>query len=450
MVRVGREGGVLAPGVASVSIGATVLISLFALEYIAVAAAMPTVAEDLDGYRFYNLAFGATVASSLLGMVLGGWWCDRSGPRMVVQVGAGSFAVGLLLAGLAGNFTVFCLGRAVQGLGSGLANVALYVVIAQLVPDDTRPRVFTLLAAAWVLPGLLGPLLTGAVVAHLTWHWIFVGVTPFVGLAMLLLAPALARTRPGGGESRPPTSLLAWTVVAAGAVGVLNVLGGDRSPLAWAAWGLVLVVLVPAARQLLPAGTLRLRRGIPAVVAARGAVGGAVIAAEAYLPLMLHDEHGYGPARSGAILALASITWTLGSVVQGRLGPATDRYRLITAGIAWFTGLLAVLGGAVALGLPGWVAVLCYGLGIAGVGLAYPTTTLVTLRLSSEAQIGRHSSALQLAEALCGAGGLAVSGAVFGVLYPAHPRAAFVGTAVVATLVALLGVLAGARGRPNA
>lgn len=245
-----REDGVLAPGVASVSVGAAVLISLFALEYIAVAAAMPTVAEDLDGYRFYNLAFGATVATSLVGMVLGGWWCDRSGPRVVVLVGGGSFAAGLLLAGLAGNFGVFCLGRAVQGLGSGLANVALYVVIAQLVPDHVRPRVFSLLAAAWVLPGLVGPLLTGVVVERLTWHWIFYGVTPFVALAMLLISPPLARTRPAGGETGLPTSRLVWTLVAAGAVGILNVVGGDVSPAAWGAWVLLLAVVVaPPARS---------------------------------------------------------------------------------------------------------------------------------------------------------------------------------------------------------
>lgn len=142
------------------------------------------------------------------------------------------------------------------------------------------------------------------------------------------------------------------------------------------------------------------------------------------------------------------MTWTIGSAVQARLGPTADRYRLVPLGAAWFTGLLAVLTGSVALGLPGWVAVVCYGLGITGVGLAYPTTTLVTMRLSTEAEVGQNSSALQLAEALASAAGLAVSGAVFGVLYGTHARAAFVGTLVVATLGGLVAVIAGARGRP--
>ena len=46
---------IFAPGLRSASVGATALIALFALEYIAVAAAMPTVAAALDGYALYNL-----------------------------------------------------------------------------------------------------------------------------------------------------------------------------------------------------------------------------------------------------------------------------------------------------------------------------------------------------------------------------------------------------------
>jgi len=102
----------------------------------------------------------------------------------------------------------------------------------------------------------------------------------------------------------------------------------------------------------------------------------------------------------------------------------------------------------VAVGAPGWFAVACYGLAITGVGLAYPTTTLVTMRLSTEAEVGRNSSALQLAEALASAVGLACSGVVFGILYDTHPRAAFVGTLVVSCLAGGASVFAAVRARP--
>src|SRR5690606_41684533 len=53
--------------------------------------------------------------------------------------------------------------------------------------------------------------------------------------------------------------------------------------------------------HLLPAGTLTLARGLPSVIGVRAAMGGSFLAAEAYLPLMLRDEHGYSPAQAGAV-----------------------------------------------------------------------------------------------------------------------------------------------------
>jgi hypothetical protein len=94
--------------------------------------------------------------------------------------------------------------------------------------------------------------------------------------------------------------------------------------------------------------------------------------------------------------------------------------------------------------------VLVYGLATLGVGLAYPTTSLLTMRLSPSAEIGRNSSALQVGEALTGAAALAVTGVVFGLSYATEPHTAFVGTLLVAVSVGLLSVLSAARARPAA
>ncbi|MGH3612337.1 MAG: hypothetical protein ACRDRK_07015 [Pseudonocardia sp.] len=52
------------------------------------------------------------------------------------------------------------------------------------------------------------------------------------------------------------------------------------------------VALVPALRHLLPRGVFRARRGVPAVVAARGLLAGVFFTVNAYLPLMLNGTHG--------------------------------------------------------------------------------------------------------------------------------------------------------------
>ncbi|MFX0539316.1 MFS transporter [Ornithinimicrobium sp. Y1847] len=439
---------IFSPGLRSASIGAAALISLFALEYIAVGAAMPTIAEALNGYALYNMAFGATVAASIVGMMLAGWWSDRSGPRPVVLVGTLTFAFGLLIAGLAPTMQIFCVGRAFQGLGSGLASVALYVVIAQRVPDVSRPAVFSLLAAAWVVPGLVGPLLTGTMVQYLSWRWVFLGVAPLVAISLLVLLPALRGTRPGDGSGFLRPTTIGWAVVAAASVGLLNLSGESVEGREWAIGAVALVLLVLASWQLLPHGALRLARGLPSVVGVRAALGGSFIAAEAYLPLMLRDEHGYSPAQAGGILAAASVAWALGSFLQGRLGPTTDRYRVMVVGVVVYTVLMVVTALAVWGSWPGWSIIVLYAAATFGLGTAYPTTSLLTLRLSPEAEVGRNSSALQVGEALTSAFALAVTGVVFGLQYAVAPHSAFVSTLVVAAAVGAVSVLAAIRARP--
>ena len=440
---------IFSPGLRSASIGAAALISLFALEYVAVGAAMPTVASALDGYHLYNMAFGAMVAASVVGMIVGGWGCDRSGPKPVVVIGTLLFAAGLVLSGLSPTMEIFSVGRALQGLGSGLATVAIYVVIAQRIPDVRRPAVFSLLAAAWVVPGLAGPLVTGVLVEHLSWRWVFLGVAPLVVLSLGVLWRALAATRAAGDSPYLRPATIAWAVTAAVAVGLLNLAGEQVDGMEWVVGAVCVLLVLVASHQLLPRGTLHLGRGLPSVIGARSAMGAGFVAAEAYLPLMLRDEYGYSPARAGLVLAAASIFWALGSWVQGRLGEGVDRYRLMLLGTAVFALFMGVLGLALWGRWPGWTLIVVYALATTGIGIAYPTTTLLTMRLSPAAEIGRNTSALAVGEALASALALALTGVVFGMSYASAPHTAFVGTLAVAIAVSLLTVASAARSRPG-
>ncbi len=437
-----------APELRQIAIGSTALISLFAVEYIAVGTAMPTVARALDGLGLYALAFSATIAASVIGMILGGWWSDRSGPRAVLIVGAATFATGLLAAGLSPSMELFVTARGLQGLGSGMAIVAIYVVIAQGIPDELRPQMFSLLAAAWVVPGLLGPVLTGVVVEHVGWRWVFLGVAPLVLLSMAVLLPALGRTEPSEDAAHLGVSTIFWAVLAALSVGVLN-LGGEsisgRDVLIGLPFAIALGV---AAWRLLPPGTLTLGRGLPSVISARGAIGASFMATEAYLPLLLQDLHGYSPAQAGGALAVGAVTWAGGSWLQGRLGGSVDRARVMVVGcsvILLGTGLLFT---AVGLGWPGWTLLVIWGITQGGVGLAYPTTSLMTMRLSTAEELGRNSSSLQVSEALASAVALAAVGAVFTALYAGSMQAAFLAVAAASVLAGMAAVATSARSRP--
>jgi MFS family permease len=356
-----------------------------------------------------------------------------------------------VLAGLAPAMPLLAMGRAVQGLGSGLFSVALYVVVARVVPPALRPRMFAAFAAAWVLPAVVGPPLAGLLVETVGWRSVFLLAALLALPAALLVEPALrglgTPTEDGTSAStgRRKTRRVLWAVGAAtGAAGLHQAgqLGGVPALLL----GVVAVAAVAVSGpHLLPAGTLLARPGLPAVIGVRGLLSAAFFAAEAFLPLLLSRERGLSPTVSGLVLTVAAVTWSAGSWFQGR-DRAPSRTALLRAGTALVAlGVLAA-GATVVPAVPVAVAVIGWAAGGLGMGLAYPTLSVLTLELSAPSEQGTNSSALQIADALFAAVVLALTGALFAALVDAGTVAYLAGT-VVAGGLALVAVLIAGRAR---
>jgi MFS family permease len=174
------------------------------------------------------------------------------------------------------------------------------------------------------------------------------------------------------------------------------------------------VLLVLGLRRLLPAGTARIRRGLPAVVAARGLLASAFFGMDALLPLSLTQLHGYSPTAAGVPLTAGALGWAVASQVQGRL-PGVARVVLLRIGF----GLLAAgLAGTAVVAVPGaagWATYLTWAVSGLGMGLGMPSLSVLLLELSSEDRRGADSAALQIADVT----GSALSVGVVGVLVAA-------------------------------
>ncbi|MCW2697404.1 MAG: Major Facilitator Superfamily arabinose transporter, partial [Modestobacter sp.] len=243
------------------TIGLLLLVTLVAFESMAVATAMPTAVTDLDGLVWFGWPFTAFLVAQVVGMVVGGDVGDRQGARAGLLWGVGIFAVGLLACGLAADMALFVAGRAVQGFGGGLISVALYVVIGQAYDAGLRPRLFGAVAAAWVLPALIGPLVAGALTTSVGWRWVFLGLLPLVLAGLVLVLPALRQLAV---PADPPPARVArrwWAVLAGLGVGALQYAGQRLDLLAAVLAVAGLVALVAGLRPLLPPGTVRVRRG---------------------------------------------------------------------------------------------------------------------------------------------------------------------------------------------
>ena len=427
----------------AVTLGGVALVFVAAFESLAVATVMPTVAHDLDGERWYALAFAATVATSVVGMVCAGIWADQRGAARPLLASVALFTTGLLLAGLAPTMTVLVLGRVGQGLGAGGLTVALYVLVGQAYDEVDRPRMLGAYAAAWVVPGIVGPALAGTVTDLVGWRWVFLGLVGVSLLSALVLVPTLLALVhlptddvPAAGP-RPATRLLHATVLAVAVMVASLVAGGGT--------GGVLLGLASAAvalyavRPLLPAGTLRGARGLPAVIGVRGLASATFVSSEAFLPYLLQAQYDVAVWLSGIVLTVATIGWAAASHVQGRLGErVTDPGALRVGGALLALGMGAILL-VVVVQLPavlvgvGWIVT------AAGMGLLYPRVTSFVLARANAQDRGTASAAVALSDATGAALSLAVAGWLFTALGGSSELGAFV---AVLALGAAFGLLA--------
>ncbi|MBP0454330.1 MFS transporter [Kitasatospora sp. RG8] len=456
------SGGVLGARYRALTLGIVSVVLLLAFEATAVNTAMPVAARQLDGLGLYAFAFSGYFTTTLFALVVSGQWCDKRGPLQPLFSGIAVFGAGLVVAGAAPGMWVFVAGRAIQGLGGGLVIVALYVVVGRAYPERLRPAVFAAFSSAWVLPSIVGPVVSGAVTQHLGWRWVFLSVPVLILLPLAVMGPALRRSEreqpvlKGADFDRRRTRLAAMAALGAG---LLQYAGQrlDLVGLVPAAAGAAL--LLPAVLGLLPSGTLRAGRGLPTVILLRGVAAGAFFSAEAFIPLMMVTERGLSPTLAGLTLTSGGLSWALGSWLQGRPGAERFREAMIRGGFVLTA--VAIAGAALVLvpAMPAWVAAVAWGVGGIGMGLAVASVSVLMMSLSAPEDAGANSASLQVSDALGNVLLVGLAGVLFSALGGGSVAAAHEGTGgtgssgafavifLTMTGVALLGALVAGRVR---
>jgi MFS family permease len=412
---------IFSPKYLAVTVGFISAVLLIAFEAMAVGAAMPVAVAKLHGLPFYSLAFSAYLTTSLLGMVLAGQRADRHGPRLPILGGIGVFGVGLVTAGTATTMVQLVAGRAIQGLGGGLIIVALYVLIGRVFPEHLRGKAFSAMAACWVLPAAVGPVIAGVLTEDLSWRWIFLGIAVLIVIPIAMLARPLRElpwpepeplSEAEAARLRRIRVAAALTALGAGLLQLgsqeINLLGLVLAPLA-------LVLLVPSVPRLLPAGTLAARRGLPTVILMRGLLAGSYFGIEAFLPLMLEQHRGMSVTLAGLSMVSATIGWAFASWAINRpwVTSRISRAGLVRAGIA-VCGV-SLLGDVLAVGTntPLWTVAAAMLFAALGAGMAFPTISVLTLELSEPAEQGANSASLQVADGLTSTTTIALGGGVY-------------------------------------
>jgi MFS family permease len=396
-----------APEYRRLSIGIVALVSVFGFEGIAIGAVMPVAAADLNAISNYAVAFTSFTMASLLGMTFAGLWANKIGLARVVIFAVVALAIGSIVAGFAPNLAVLTLGRSIQGFAMGIDLVTMYVVIGRMYPEALRAKALGMLAAAWVVPGLIGPGVAGLLVEVSSWRLTFWIVPILLIGPIVLLIPELKKLPFVPTPMRTDARLQITSVLIA--IAALSVFQAGASHVGRWSTALVVVVFVVSlgvtawsTKALMPKGFLRMAEGIPAVVGMRGVLAGAFFAAEVYVPLALQEIRGTSVALSGGVLTAATITWFAGSWLQGSHKLNYSRKQILFFGV-----LMASLGIALtplAVFLPSDIVVaalsasLAWGVAAFGMGICFPTLGVLMLDQSPDEEHARHSASLQMSD----------------------------------------------------
>ena len=188
------------------------------LDNLVVTTALPVIRVDLhsglSGLEWTVNAYTLTFAVLLLtGAALG----DRFGRRLMFAIGLGIFTAASAAAALSTTIGMLDAARAVQGLGGAIVLPLTLTILSAAVPEEKRGIFLGLWGGISGLAVAFGPVVGGAIVDGISWHWIFWLNVP---IGLILLPLALLRLQ----ESKGPfgrVDLLGLVLVSGGLFGIV-------------------------------------------------------------------------------------------------------------------------------------------------------------------------------------------------------------------------------------
>ncbi len=201
---------------------AIVSVALFmvVLDNLVVTVALPTIHRDLGAsiqslewtVNAYVLAYAVLL---LTGAALG----DRFGRKRMFLAGLSLFTFASAAAALAPNTGLLVAARAVQGAGAAAVTPLTLTLLAEAFPKERRGMAIGIWSGISGIAVAVGPLVGGAVVQGISWHWIFWINVP-IGL---LLVPMALRTLK---ESKGPYGTIDLPGLALEAIGAFGIVFG--------------------------------------------------------------------------------------------------------------------------------------------------------------------------------------------------------------------------------
>jgi len=399
----------------------SVALFMVVLDNLVVSIALPSIRRDLGAsiqslewtVNAYVLAYAVLL---LTGAALG----DRFGRRRMFLVGLSVFTLASAGAALAPSTGLLVAARAVQGAGAAMVTPLTLTLLAEAFPRERRGVALGVWSGISGTAVALGPLVGGAVVQGISWHWIFWINVP-IGLALVPMAAARLT------ESRGPYGSLDMTGLALASLGAFGVVFGlvRAQSLGWTSPAILGSIGAGAAllaafvafelrtpEPMLPMEFFRRRAFAVTNVASLGmyfGMFGSIFFLSQFMQNVLHNS----PLESG----LKILVWTgatmvvapLAGIFSERLGSRPFMF----AGLALQAGALAILASITATHLPYVEMIGPFVMAGAGMALVFAPSANAVLSSVRTEQAGQASGATNAIREVGGVLGVAVLASVF-------------------------------------
>jgi EmrB/QacA subfamily drug resistance transporter len=391
------------------------------LDNLVVTTALPSIRADLGAtiqslewtVNAYTLSYAVLL---LTGAALG----DRFGRRRMFVIGLGLFTAASAAAALAPTTAALIAARAIQGVGAAIVTPLTLTLLADAFPAEKRG----LAIGAWSgISGLgvaLGPLVGGAVVEGISWHWIFWLNVP-VGIAVI---PFAARRLH---ESFGPARQIDLPGVALASTGLLGIVYGivRGAELGWTSTtvlgsliaGAIVVAAFLVWESRAPYPMLPLRffrsRGFAATNGVSFAMYFGVFGSIFLLAQFFQVTQGYSPLEAG----LRTLPWTIMPMfiapIAGVLSDRIGSRPLMATGLTLQAGAIGWLASISSPTTPYGEVVIPFIMAGTGMALVFAPAANAVLKSVRPEEAGQGSGATNAIRELGGVLGVAVLATVF-------------------------------------
>jgi MFS transporter, DHA1 family, multidrug resistance protein len=295
--------------------------------------AFPQVAGDLSGTATQvQLTLTTFFVGMALGQLIGGPVSDQRGRRIPLLAALLAMSTASVVCALAPAIGVMTAARLVQGFAGGWAMVIGRAIIVDLATGVRLVRVLNVIAAVGGIAPIVGPLLGGLILQLSHWRvsfWLVAVLGLAMTLAVLVAVP----------ESLPPERRHAG--------GPGNFLAAGRIVLA--------------------------NREYVGYLVVAGAAMGALFAYVATSAFVLQSMNGLSPIAYSIDFAGNATGMTIAALIAARLAGRISTRKLILSGqIAALTAGIGLLAGALWLGTPLPLALVCFFVLMTAQGLMIP------------------------------------------------------------------------------